>query len=350
MRVPFLALILLLACATSRTARLTEDASLERELAGKNDLELQAIGTAAAAAGDDARAAAAFGSLADRFPASDHAPGALLAAGLAEARRERFAPALSRFEALAARHPGRPEALEAGFRIAECHYHLGAPAEARAALDAIAARADLPAADRIRALAQRGVVELEDGRRDEAEASLRAALATSDSAGKLERLDPYYPAQARFHLGELYRASFEAAPLDPSRGDAEALRLELERKADLLLAAQDHYLGTIRMGDRRWAVAAGARVGELYESFRAELLGAPLPPGLGEAEAELYRAELGREVRVLASKAITAYEETLAAARTAGVEDVALLDETREALERLRAVAAAPEGDAAPER
>lgn len=343
------ALVLLLACATSRGGRVPDDAA-DGELARKNDVELHAIGTAAAAAGDDARAAAAFGRLADVFPASEHAPDALLEAGIAEARRERWAPALARFEALAVRHPARPEALEASFRAAECHYHLGRREEAHAALDAILARADLPAAERIRALAQRGTIELEDGRADEAERSLRAALAASEAERERERLDPRYAAQARFHLGELHRAAFEAATLDPSRGDAERLREELERKADLLLAAQDEYLGTIRMGDRRWAVAAGARVGELYEALRAELLGAPLPPGLADDEAELYRAELGREVRVLAAKAITAYEETLAAARSAGVDDVALLEETREALERLRAVAAAPEAEPAPAR
>jgi hypothetical protein len=340
--------LLALACATSRPARVAGAGSTDAELAAKNAEELLAIGTAAAAAGDDGRAAAAFGLLADRFPASEHAPGALLAAGLAEAREERFGPALARFQALQALHPARPEALEGAFRAAECHYHLGAPLAALGALEAILARRDLPAPERVRALAQRGVVLLEEGRRDEAERSLEDALAAHAAASARERLDAHDAAQARFHLGELHRAAFEAAPLDPSHGDADALHAELERKAELLLAAQEDYLATIRLGDRRWAVAAGARVGELYEALRAELLGAPLPPGIEGEEAELYRAELAREVRVLAAKAIEAYEETIDAARRAGVDDVALLDETRAALERLRAVAAAPDPETEP--
>jgi hypothetical protein len=76
-------------------------------------------------------------------------------------------------------------------------------------------------------------------------------------------------------------------------------------------------------------------VGELYEALRAELLDAPLPADLGEEEARLYRTELEEEVRVLVSKAITAYEETLSAARRAAVEGD-FVTQAGEALERMR--------------
>ena len=139
-----------------------------------------------------------------------------------------------------------------------------------------------------------------------------------ETASATERLAPSAAAQARFYLGELRRAALLAAPLDPARADESALAAELERKSELLLAAQEEYLAAIRLGDERWAVAAGFRVGELYDALRAQVLDTPLPPGLDAGQAESYRAELRREVKVLAAKAMTAYEETLALARRVG--------------------------------
>jgi len=345
---PATALVLVLSalcgCAAQRPARMTfppdelTATALDRELSAKNEPELWAIGEAAEAAGDDARAAAAFGRLVDLHPTSSHAGAARLRAGLALQRSREFARALERFRAAAA--AGGPEALEAAFGEAEARYHLGDLAGARAALDAVAARPGLPEAERIRALAQRGVVELEAGAPGDAERTLEAAAALAREAGERERLEPYYPAQAEFHLGELRREAFRAVRLDPAAGDDEALARDLERKAELLLAAQERYLAAIRTGDPRWAVAAGLRIGELYEELRADLLAAPLPPGLDAEAGALYQAELSARVKVLAAKAITAWEETLALAARAGQRDLRAVPEAEAALERLKALVA----------
>ncbi|WP_242338781.1 MULTISPECIES: hypothetical protein [Anaeromyxobacter] len=343
---------LLLACATARrppgdpgvtfAPEAPARTALDAELAGKNDEELLAIGNAAAGAaspGDDARAAAAFAALADRYPRSPHLAEALLGAGAAYARQAEWRLALERFRALEAR--GGPEGLEGAFRAAEAHYQLDDLPEARAALERILARPELPAAARVRALAERGVVEMDGGEPARSEATLREALAAYAAASATERLAPAAAAQARFYLGELRRAALLAAPLDPTQGDDGALAAELERKSQLLLSAQEEYLAAIRLGDERWAVAAGYRVGELYDALREQLLEAPLPPGLHDEQAASYRAELRREVRVLAAKAMTAYEETLALARRVRVEDVRFLSDAESSLGRLRATLAA---------
>ncbi len=312
-------------------------APIDVELAGKNDEELFAVGTAAYGAGDLRRAAAAFARLADLFPASRHEAAALFDAGLAFARLEEWRLALERFRTLARKYEG-PDAVEATFRIAECQYHLRDLAEARATLDGLAARADLAAGDRVRALAQRGIVELEDGRSEEAERSLRLALSTFGAASEDERLDDHYAAQAQFYLGEVYREWFRALPFDPSKADEETLRRDLEHKAEMLLSAQGHYLRAIRIGNDRWAVASGYRIGELYDELRAQLLDAPLPPGLDGEHAAAYREELRRQVRVLAAKAITAYEQTLARAARSGVDDLRFLADAQASLARLKQV------------
>ncbi|HSN89841.1 MAG TPA: tetratricopeptide repeat protein [Anaeromyxobacteraceae bacterium] len=315
-----------------------EEIVASAELAGKNEAELQAIGTAAYGAGDFRRAAAALGRLADAFPASPHAAAALHDAGRAHQRLGEWRAALERFRALASRGDA-PAGAGVSFRLAECHYHLGELAEARALLDGVAARKDLAAGERVRALAQRGVVELEAGHAEEAERSLRLALATWQAASERERLDPYPAAQAEYHLGEVYRLGTEAVRLAPDSADPEGLARDLEEKAQLLLSAQGHYLRAIRLGEPEWAVAAGYRIGELYERLHAEIDAAPLPPGLGEEEAALYRAELSDRIRVLVGKAIALYEQTLAAAQRAGVDN-RFVEEAERALGRLRALAA----------
>ncbi len=346
----------LLACATARRpapgaaevrfpAEEPRLAALDRELAGQDDAALRATGDAAYQAGDMARAAAAYARLADAFPASPHAPAAQLRAGLAYQRLQAWRLALERFRARERRDDG-PDALEASFGAAECLYLLGEVDEARARLDAIAARPGLAPAGRVRALAQRGVIEAERGRPEEAERLLRLAVAEWEAGAAAGPLPPYHLAQARFHLGELRREALRALPLDPSAGDPAQLERDLERKAATLLEAQGHYLAAIRTGEPRWAVVAGGRVGELYEDLRRELLDAPLPPGLDAGSAELYRAELRREVGVLASKAVDAYRQTVEFARRAGVDDPAFLADAQAGLERLERAAA--DGEAAP--
>jgi TolA-binding protein len=312
---------------------------LDVELSGKNDEELFALGTAAFGAAEFPRAAAAFARIADLFPASRHVAAALYNAGLSYQRTARWALALERFRALEGGYEG-PDALEASFRVAECLYHLEDLPAARRVLDGIAARPGLPPGERVRALAQRGVVELELQQGEQAEASLRAALAAFQAAAADARLDEYYAAQAEYYLGEVYRGWFGALPLDPSRGDEDVLAVQLERKAEMLLSAQGHYLRAIRYGIDSWAVASGYRIGELYDGLRAQMLDAPLPPGLDQEEADAYRTELRRRLRVLATKAITAYGQTLQRASRSGVDDLEFLSDAQASLERLRALLA----------
>jgi tetratricopeptide (TPR) repeat protein len=306
------------------------------ELAAKNDEELFAIGQAAYAAGDLARAANAFSRIADLFPGSRHHAAALLDAGLAAQRLGDWRAALERFRRFQAEYEG-PDAIEAAFREAECHYHLGALGDARATLDRIARRAGVGPDVRLRALARRGVVEYEAEDLAAAERSLTLAAAEHAKAGERERLDPYDAAQARFYLGEVYRAHFDALPLFPAGAavDDDALARALEAKSQLLLAAQRHYLEAIRLGHAGWAVAAGERIGALYDALHAALLAAPEPPGLTADEQGAYRSELRRRTRVLVAKAITAYEQTLSAAQRTGVEN-RYVEQARASLDRMR--------------
>jgi hypothetical protein len=214
-------------------------------------------------------------------------------------------------------------------------HQLGRLDEAAARLHALSQRPGLPALTRASALVQEGVCDVEKGARAEGELLLREGLEIYDQQAAKQELDPALPAQAEFWLGEAFRGSFEALRLDPSAMDEQALGAALETKAQFLLSAQGHYLRCIRRGDGEWATAAGFRIGELYELFHDQLVGAPLPSGLTEDQRALYEGELRKKVRNLVQKAIHTYEETLSVAQRTGATS-AYVSRTQAALERMR--------------
>ncbi len=247
-------------------------AQVDLELSDKNDEELFAIGSAAYGAGDFRRAAAAFARIADVHAQSSHAATAIFNAGMSYQKLEEWRLALERFRTFVKAYEG-PDAVDAEFRVAQCLYHLDELNDARALLKKLADREGVEPELRIRALAERGVVELEAGLGEDAERTLQLALQTWREAEEKERLDEWHAAQAQFYLGEVYREWFRAIPLVPKGNDEGELAKALESKAQMLLTAQGHYIRAIRMQNEQWAVAAGFRCGELYDELRKQLHG-----------------------------------------------------------------------------
>ena len=349
------ALLLAPSCASTRAARgsaptaevlqfdplvVTAGGKEEMELAGLNDEELFALGTSTFASEDYEKAARCFGRLVDTFPASPHRAQAAFNAGLSLERLSKFAEALERFKPLADPAKGTGDALDAAFRVAECQYHLDQYAPAIEVLAVIAERVDVPAQDRLQAKVHKGICQLEDGQLDAAEVSLRDALNYWADKKDAERLDEYFPGQAQFFLGEIYRVFYERVDLDPEQGE-DKLSKDLETKCEMLLSAQGHFLRAIRIGDGQWATAAGFRIGALYESLYDAMLHAKVPPGLDEDQQKIYREELRKKVRVLVTKAMSIYERTLAAAERIGAENP-FIAKTRESLDRLKLILLEP--------
>lgn len=343
---PLLALVLLAAlaggCATTRARGLAMDETVvevdreDLELSRLNAEELFACGAAAYQAGQYKRAVKCFGRLADLFPDSPRAWDAAYNAGVAHEALGEWTAAAARYEATMDPEHGQGDRLDAAWRAAAARYHLAEWPAAIALLERIVARTDLTTPDRIRALAHLGVCRLENGEAGLAEARLREALKLYRERLDEERLEDYYPAQAQFFLAEIYRLHFEAVRLK-AVDDLEKLGTDLEYKAQLLLSAQGHYLRTIRMGNGHWAIAAGQRVGGLYEGLYREMTEAPVPEGFDEAQAGLYRGMLRRKVRVLVQKAIAIYERTLSTAERIGVDGM-FREQTRESLDRMKQV------------
>ncbi|WP_375761307.1 tetratricopeptide repeat protein [Corallococcus exercitus] len=306
------------------------------ELDKLNDEELFAGGTSAFAANDFKQAARYFGRLADFHPNSPHRRQALYNAGLAHQRLKEWDDAYGRFSELAEPEKGQGDALEASFRVAETLYHLERYEEATKLLTTLAAREDLPAGRRIEAQVQQGICQVEAGRTDDAEGTLRKALAAYDALPDKAEVEDYFPAQAHFFVGEIYRLHYEAVKLEASRG-SDGLAQDLNYKAELLLSAQGHYLRSIRVGNGYWATAAGSQIGALYENLYEHMVNSPTPPELNAEEAEVYRQELRKKIRVLLTKSINIYERTLEAAERIGSQS-AFVDRTRQSLEKVKSL------------
>jgi tetratricopeptide (TPR) repeat protein len=248
-------------------------------------------------------------------------------AALAYDRLENYDVALERWQ----RYLRQSDEIDAQFHAAYDEHELHQIDAAERRLRAVLQRSDLKATDKASALLQIGVCEIESGKRADGELLIRQAM---ELYGK-EQVDPSLPAQAEFWLGEAYRGTFRESALDPSTMDEKQLGDALETKAQFLLSAQGHYLRCIRKGDGEWATAAGFRLGEMYEALHDELVNAPLPRNLTDAQRDIYKEELRKRVRTLVEKAVRIYEQTLSNAQETGAQN-AYRQKTQDALERLR--------------
>lgn len=308
----------------------------EARLAALNDEELFTLGSSRFAAEDWEGAARAFARLCDVFPHSEHFGAATYNAGLALERLARWQDAWDRYVPLLDLEHGSKDQIDAGFRAAECAYHLEKYEQAIALLQRIRTRMDLSLDTRLAALVQIGICQVEDGQLEAGEKSLREAVRTFEHADDSERLDDYFPAQAQFFLGEVYRAWFDQVVLDPNLpGGTDRLGKDLELKASMLLSAQGHYLRAMRIGNAQWATAAGQRVGSLYETLHEAMLSAPSPNELDAEAAQVYREELQKKVKVLVTKSIAIYERTLEAAERTGTSGP-FIEQARASLERMK--------------
>ncbi len=303
------------------------------ELEKLNDEELFAAATSFYAAEDFAQAARYFGRICDFHPQSKHYRPALYNAGLALEKLKAWDDAWVRFSVLA--DPTKNgDALDAAFRVAECDYHLERYPDAIEILRTMADRTDLASDKRIEARVQQGICELESGQTDAAEATLRSVLTYWNGLPDKDLVDDYFPGQAQFFLGEIFRLHYEKVELDGTKS-TEKLAEDLEYKSELLLSAQGHYLRAIRVGNGYWATASGNRIGGLYENMYEHMVHAPAPAELAAPEQEVYRAELRKKIRVLISKAITVYERTLEAAERIGASSP-FVQQTRESLQKMK--------------
>ena len=225
--------------------------------------------------------------------------------------------AASRFEQLARRFPNGVWSAEARLRAVRVRLHLEQwERAAQLAAELEQRDRDASAAAQILGHAARALGSLAAGRLDAAEYQIAKGMAFAERLG-LDRAGriPRDLAILYFASGEAYRSRAENTPLG---GDVKSFAARLERRCELLLAAQGAYSNVMRAYDAHWSTIAGFRVGELYERLHAELMALPLPRAGTLREQQLFEGAMRLRYSVLLGKADAMLEHTLAmASRTA---------------------------------
>jgi tetratricopeptide (TPR) repeat protein len=181
-------------------------------------------------------------------------------------------------------------------------------AEAGATFDLLAA-GELSPAERVEVYVRAGICHQHAHAFEDAEANYRRARRAYKGTKDLYlRYHPTWAARAQYQLGDLYADRFAEIAL---RLPLERMRKDLGEKAHLLLKSQNAFLKTIRLKDRYWALAAGYRIGAIYEDFYADLHEAEIPLDLDAEGRDIYFDELKRHAAPLIRRAVEVYRKNL---------------------------------------
>ena len=210
---------------------------------------------------------------------------------------------------------GEGASLEACFLLALSHYERGQLERVAALLKPIAQRKQLEEHWRLRAQTEYAICLLEQGKRDEAQSLLREVASVSPPP--VEESEKTTWAKAKFFLAEIAFLHFAQSPFcNPC--SVHLMAQDVEKKAQLLLDAQELFLQTIQTRNNYWAIAAGMRIGELYETLYQQLLSSPLPLEINPEGEAAYRKEMRTFLRGLLANALQNYEDTLYTAERIG--------------------------------
>jgi tetratricopeptide (TPR) repeat protein len=203
--------------------------------------------------------------------------------------------------------------------------------EAACLLDQVAAARVTPA-QKVEAGTRAGMMWQKAHRYREAEKRYRAALDLyAGNPDLVLKHNPQYAALAQYQVGDLYAELFDQLEF---RLPLERMRQDLEDKSALFLKAQNAFLKTIRLHHAYWALAAGYRIGALYEAFHQDLLEAQVPDDLDEEEVQVYQEELKRHIGPLMQRAKEVYRKNLELGTRVGTDNE-WLQRTEEALRKL---------------
>jgi len=179
-----------------------------------------------------------------------------------------------------------------------------------------------------------------------AERHYRAAVRLQqESADLYLRHHPEWAARAQYQIGDAYAERFGELSL---RLPLDRMGRDLDEKARLLLKAQNAFLQAIRLRDATWALAAGYRVGELYERFYQDLESAEVPDDLDDEGRAIYFDELRRRIAPVLKRAAEVYRKNLEMAARIGARNE-WIERTEAGLRKVEAlVARLPAEPAAP--
>lgn len=269
----------------------------------------------------------------EHFPEDRAAPLAAFNAGLGREELQQWAPALALHQRALAGFTKESDRVDALFRIGNCQEKLEQWAAMEDTFEAALAL-KLSVMDRAEAWVRRGWAYQKLGDLTQAERAYKECLRVYNDNLHLRVFEgSYWVSMAQFQLGEIYRALFDGIAF---RLPVERMERDLEDKSNLFLKAQAAYLRTVRLHNSQWSIAAGFRLGAMYEDFYTDMVEAEYPAELGEQEVALYFSELKKNILPLVQRAVEIYERNLTMSERAGARGTEWAEKTQKHLAHLR--------------
>jgi tetratricopeptide (TPR) repeat protein len=274
-----------------------------------------------------------FKTIVEEFPDTKYAPHALFNAGLAAMRLQRWEEGLGyQRRARKALAGGRDE-WDALLQVSLCLEKLKRWPELRKTALEILKKGKLGITGRVEARARLGMARFHTGRLALAERAFDRVLADYRKNNGVPSLrNNAYVSQAQYFIGEIYRGLFDSIRF---RLPVERMKRDLTDKSAFFLKGQSAYLRCVRFQHEYWAVAAGYRLGKLYEDFYDDMMAAEVPPELDDEDKKVYYAELRNHIKPLVIRAIEVYERNLGMSDRLG-QDGDWAKKTRASLDRMR--------------
>lgn len=253
------------------------------------------------------RAAEAYEIVVKDFKKSKQAQDALFNAGILRQALGQYDQAIAHYSAYATSYRRSKDAKNVAFRIGVVYQDAGKHKQAYTAFsDYARANRRSQGRDVIEAhtRAGRNALELDRAKvaADHLKTVQRMYAKRKKAKSKAEVRD--LAAEARYLEGEMIFQRFKAIALDVK---PKTVQRTLDKKTALLDQAQTVYIDVVDFGDPQWAVAALYRIGSIYDEFAESLRTAPVPPGLSEADAAMYREALENTVIEVEERAVELY-------------------------------------------
>lgn len=259
-----------------------------------------------------------YGELIERFPQSELVYLALYNRGLCLEQLGEHRRAGTHFRRYAQLAVDLKAQRDGEFRWGYNLVKTGDYPTALALYDRLLAAEDPGPLDRAECHLRRGIAHARLKHPGEAEADFKKAMRFIDEGTEGFTQGSELLAETHFRRAELYQALAHDVAL---KLPVSKMREDLDDKVRFFRQSQDSYIKALNVQHSYWATAAGLKLGELYEEFYLDVLGAEIPADFDLVTRRFYLVELRKQLQPLLEQSLTIYEKNITMSERMGAEN-----------------------------
>lgn len=120
-------------------------------------------------------------------------------------------------------------------------------------------------------------------------------------------------AEARFKMGEeifseLKRTPLKVRPYRNVKKFIKEMTKKIKKKSEIAIRAREVFLEVIQFKSPTWAIAALARIGQIFEDLSDEIYNVPAPKSFDEEQVEIFKGAMAERAEAPRAKAKESYE------------------------------------------